>query len=204
MDVNSINSAYKVNLSPTSTRNIEKKPSFKNDSFEAKKTFKEHLVFKPEKFFSSNEIIEGSINDKVVNLRKTHIDGVINTTSKIEGNVGENPIEFNFEAGFSKDKQFKNGIYKNHDFDLTLKTPLLKASVLSGTIDGEDFSVTFPGKITAESRKNADLITLLTAIAGYKIKVKDGQFSKLDLSDQEENDLAVVMASQMGYQTTAI
>lgn len=203
MDVNSINSAYKVNLSTTSTRTIEKKPNFKRDSFEGRKTFKEHLVFKPEKFFSSNEIIEGAINDNVVSLKKTHLDGVINTTSKIEGTLGDNQIEFNFEAGLGKDNHFK-GTYKDYDFDLNLKTPLLKASVLSGTIDGEDFLVTFPGKITAESRKNADLITLLTAIAGYKIKVKDGQFSKLDLSDQEENDLAVVMASQMGYQTTAI
>lgn len=195
MELNSVNASSGVNPTAISTKTVKKIPSFKKDSFEGRKPFSEHLTFKHEKLFSPALLIEGSINDKVANLRKTHLSGIINRTSKIEGTLGDNPIEFEFKTG-AQGIKFK-GTYNDKDFDLDLKISLLKNGEFSGTIEGKEFSVKFPGEITDESKENTDLITLLASLAGQKITIKDARFGKLGMSDNAQRDLEDAMAAQM-------
>lgn len=195
MEVNNVNAASGIKPITTSTKSVKKIPSFKKDSFEGRKAFSEHLTFKHEKLFSPSILVEGSINDKVANLKKTHLSGIINKTSKVEGTLGDNPIELEFKTG-TQGIKFK-GTYNDKNFDLDLKISLLKNGEFSGTIDGKEFSVKFPGEITDESREDTDLITLLASLAGQKIIVKDGRFGKLGMSDNAQRDMEDAMAAQM-------
>lgn len=190
-NVNSLTNVGNINLKKT-------KPAcnltFKADSFENQNLFDEHLTFKQERLLCPDQQIRGSINNKVAYLKQTNCTGFFNKTSDIKGKLGESQINLKYQTGLKG--TFFNGTFEDKEINIKIKHDLLKGTTMYGTINDQEFSVSFPGEITELSKENADLITTLLSISGSKIKTKNGQFARVGLSDNAEQELELQMAAQ--------
>ena len=174
------------------------KVNFKSapDAFRRTDIFNEVLVLQKLNFWGTKSICEGNINDKPVHL---NCDGAI-----VKGTVGNKAISLSYDHGI----RTYTGTYGGVPLSLEIKKPFFKPHSIIGTIGGKQINLQFPGSpVDAVVKENADILTLLAGLRGWKLTNDGTKFLKPVASkqalinmqaQQAENEQMAMMAWASG------
>ncbi len=147
----------------------------------------------------------GKINEKCADLKEEFTkENVLGTKghAKISGQIGGKSISYtqNNIPSLGKNEHIAEGNYDGKDFKLTFTTKFIGDATLTGIIDGQEINITFPSSEVPEDEATKDIITTLLMQNGYSVKIKNGEFKKLQLSKWHqrlnmETDLVIATAN---------
>ncbi len=145
-------------------------------------------------FFKGYYAMEGSVNDKVVNLRLDK-GGPFNPYHYI-GALGDDAVNITLN------NKHALGKIGDKEIDLTYKTShFSKKFSIIGKIGDKTINIANNSTIDSTMEED-DIVTLVTSLQGFHLDVKNRQFTKLSSSAQRQIDDMLLTTSGMNRQHT--
>lgn len=178
------------------------------DGFESSKTaFSESLM---RKFYNTGLLqgyytMEGSINDKVVNLKRDYErTSLFNGNYRYSGLMGEDKVDITVNG------RNVSGKIGDKEINLTYKTAFLGGGFsISGTIGDKEINIAKDSSVEGAMGEN-DILALTSSLQGMQLRTKNGQFTNYVVSAQQQIDNAEaamgaqMMQQQMMYNSTVM